>query len=211
MSNNFLTSPLGCLEKKNIFFPNGIKICHTCNKPIIETKINLNNFSLYHQNMICMKHINHSHPPSPVYSPQDDAATVDAAQVIPGVEPFESHFAGEIIDQGIDPSSFSQEADPAHIDHSLLNSYDPNTNYFTKEEFIMFKNIVEQGMQQVYEEFVQINQNITGLRQDINKLNKNVKNMNALTQIVNGLISRVDAIENYIKALEGIKGLKIQK
>ena len=214
MSNNFLTSTLGFLEKKNIFFPNGINICHTCNKPIIERKINLNNFSLYHQNMICMGHLNHSHLTSPANVFQDDVSGVDAAQTIPGVESFEAPLTDEVIDEGIDPlegAAFPQATDSAHIDHSELNPQDPDSKYVTKEEFVMYVNVVNQGIEQVNENLSQINQNIIGLRQDINKLNKNMKNIDALTQFVNNLKGRIDVIENYVKVLEGIKGLEIEK
>ena len=214
MSNNFLTSTLGFLEKKNIFFPNGINICHTCNKPIIEKKINLNNFSLYHQNMICMGLLNHSHPPSPIYVPQNTVSGVDAAQAIPGVEPFESPLTDEVVDQGIDHlegDAFPLAADSAHIDYSQLNPQEQDSKYVTKEEFVNYVNVVNQGIEQVNQNLSQINQNIIGLRQDINKLNKNIKNIDALTQIMNNLKSRVDEIENYIKVLKGIKSLEIEK
>ena len=38
-----------------------------------------------------------------------------------------------------------------------------------------------------------------------------MKNIDALTQIVNNLKGRIDVIENYVKVLEGIKGLEIEK
>ena len=40
-------------EKRNIFFHQNIWRCHTCHKPIVKARIDTNNFSNYHQNLIC--------------------------------------------------------------------------------------------------------------------------------------------------------------
>ena len=54
MVDEFCNSHFSFEEKRELFFPDHDVICRTCHKPRIKRLINLQDFSIRHQNLICM-------------------------------------------------------------------------------------------------------------------------------------------------------------
>ena len=54
MVDTFCRCHLSYNEKRDLFFPPNPVTCRTCHKPRIKKKIDLNDFSNQHQNLICM-------------------------------------------------------------------------------------------------------------------------------------------------------------
>ena len=54
MVDRFTHSHFNTQEKRNIFFPPNPVTCRTCHKPRVKYRLDLNDFSALHQNMICM-------------------------------------------------------------------------------------------------------------------------------------------------------------
>ena len=52
--NTFCRSHFSRQEKRGFFFPVQPRTCHTCHRPKDKKHIDFDNFSNYHQNLICM-------------------------------------------------------------------------------------------------------------------------------------------------------------
>ena len=54
MVDEFCGSRFSFREKREIFFPDHPVVCRTCHKPRVKRLINLEDFSVRHQKLICM-------------------------------------------------------------------------------------------------------------------------------------------------------------
>ena len=63
MTEDFCNSHFSFEEKKRSFFPEHPLVCPTFHKPRIKRLINLEDFSLHHQNLICISRRPHSGVP----------------------------------------------------------------------------------------------------------------------------------------------------
>ena len=54
MVDEFCNSHFSFEEKRELFFPDHAVVCRTCHKPRIKRLIDLHDFSIRHQNLICM-------------------------------------------------------------------------------------------------------------------------------------------------------------
>ena len=143
MVKTFCNSNFSFNEKRDLFFPAHPAICRTCRRPRIKRLIDLNDFSLHHQNLICM--FDHPH------------AVVPAA-----VPP-----AG-----GIPPAGAPHGGAPGPAPHG-----GPHINplYVTRNEFNIFRNNVNQNMQQLQN---QINQNMQQLQNQFNLIQGQMRRIN---------------------------------
>ena len=152
MVDVFCRSHFSFNEKKDLFFPVHPVICRTCRRPRIKRLIDLNDFSLHHQNLICM--FGHPH------------AVVPAVTGGGGVPP-----AG-----GIPPAGAPHGGAPGPAPHG-----GPHINplYVTRNEFNIFRNNVNKNMQQLQN---QINQNTQQLQNQINQNMQQLQNQFNLIQ-----------------------------
>ena len=88
--NRFISSRFSRSEKEDLFFHNPPITCHTCRKPKIKDRINLDDLSPDHRNLVCacpphgphaLPHDPH-HAPPPPHGPH--LAAVPGFVIIPG-------------------------------------------------------------------------------------------------------------------------------
>ena len=72
MVDEFCNSHFSFEEKRELFFPDHAIVCRTCHKPRIKRLIDLHDFSIRHQNLICMFGRPHGGVP-PAGAPHDGA------------------------------------------------------------------------------------------------------------------------------------------
>ena len=65
MVDEFCNSHFSFEEKRELFFPDHAVVCRTCHKPRIKRLIDLHDFSIRHQNLICMFGRPHGGAPGP--------------------------------------------------------------------------------------------------------------------------------------------------
>ena len=64
MVDEFCGSRFSFREKREIFFPDHPIVCRTCHKPRVKRLINLEDFSVRHQKLICMFGLPHGCVPA---------------------------------------------------------------------------------------------------------------------------------------------------
>ena len=185
MVDEFCNSHFGFQEKRELFFPDHAVICRTCHKPRIKRLIDLHDFSIRHQNMICMFGRPHGGvPPAGAHG----AAVVPPAGA-PGaavVPPAGVPGAAAIPPAGVPGAAAA--IPPAGAPHggapgpALHGAHGPHINplYATRVEFNAFRALVNQNMNQIQNQINNMQGNMQQLQNQlqgqINQLGQNIAN-----------------------------------
>ena len=196
MVDEFCNSRFSFREKRDIFFPDHPVVCRTCHKPRVKRLINLNDFSLHHQGLICMFGRPHGRARggAPAAVPLAGAAIVPAgggvppaavppaavppAAVPPGIVP------PGIVPPGIVPPAAVPPAGAAIVPAgggaphggAPPGGHGPHINplYVTINVFNNFRALVNQNMQQLQNQVNQVDQNMQQLQNQVNQLQNQV-------------------------------------
>ena len=125
MVDRFTQSHFSTQEKRNIFFPPNPVTCRTCHKPRVKHRLDLNDFSARHQNMICMFRRTYG----------VGAGGGTGAGVGPGA----GGWAGAGPGAG---SGAGAGVGPGHLPHAAPYGHGAHPNYVTRFEFRLFRALV---------------------------------------------------------------------
>ena len=181
MMEDFCNSHFSFNEKRDLFFPAHPVIYRTCRRPRIKRLIDLNDFSLHHQNLICM--FGHPHavvpaaggggvppagapPAGGVPPPVVPPAAIPPAAVPPAVVPPVAVPPAAVPPAVVPPAAVPPVAvppvggiPPTGAPHGGALGPAPhggphlNPLYVTRNEFNIFRNNINQNMQQLQNQF----------------------------------------------------------
>ena len=149
-------------EKRNIFFPPNPVACRTWHKPRVKHRLDLNDFSARHQNMICMFRRTYG----------VGAGGGTGAGVGPGAGGWAG--AGPGAGSG---AGAGAGVGPGHLPHAAPYGHGAHPNYVTRFEFRLFRALVnirltalQNSNNQMQQQMQQINQNMNNqMQQQINQ------------------------------------------
>ena len=189
MVDRFTQTRFYTQEKRNIFFPPNPVICRTCHKPRVKHRLDLNDFSALHQNMICMSG-----------RPHGGGAGGEGAGA----------GAGGGAGAGVGPGA-GGGVGPGHLPHAAPHGHGAHPNYVTLFEFRLLRALVNIRLtalqnfnNQIQQQMQQINQNIQNMnnqmQQQMQQINQNMNNQ--IQQLGQQIQNQINTVEQRLNRLE---------
>ena len=196
MVDEFCNSHFSFVEKREIFFPEHPVVYRTCHKPRVKRLINLNDFSLHHQGLICMFGRPHGGARGGARGGAPAAVPPAGAAIVPA--------GGGAPHGGAPPGGHGPHINPLYVTINVFNN---------------FRALVNQNMQQLQNQVNQVDQNMQQLQNQVNQLQNQVnqidQNMQQFQQFQNqmgqnivGILATLGNINNNIARLNQRLGIQ---